>query len=178
MTPFRPHSAFPMVDIDGLVQECSNSIAKALEILQSCTKPSVCSFTLIFRTTSGIPIWAGCYMWRQPAMKVADPLQTPNMTSSPTGTAGTPWGIRRHLRAWSESASCNGLSNIQGSEEKFRKAIWIIVVLTGVSKWQFNALPLGDFRFFSLKETPFCFYGSNWQQVGIGLDNDLALVRR
>ena len=27
--------------IDGLVQECSNSIANALELLQSCTKPSM-----------------------------------------------------------------------------------------------------------------------------------------
>ena len=27
--------------IDGLVQDCSNSIANALELLQSCTKPSV-----------------------------------------------------------------------------------------------------------------------------------------
>ena len=26
--------------IDGLVQDCSNSIANALELLQSCTKPS------------------------------------------------------------------------------------------------------------------------------------------
>ena len=25
---------------DGLVQDCSNSIADALELLQSCTKPS------------------------------------------------------------------------------------------------------------------------------------------
>ena len=30
------------LDIDGLVQECSNSIAKALELLQSCTKPLIC----------------------------------------------------------------------------------------------------------------------------------------
>ena len=28
-------------DIDGLVQDCSNSIANALELLQSCTKPSI-----------------------------------------------------------------------------------------------------------------------------------------
>ena len=28
--------------IDGLVQDCSISIANALEILQSCTKPSIC----------------------------------------------------------------------------------------------------------------------------------------
>ena len=27
--------------IDGLVQDCSNSIANALELLQSCTKPSI-----------------------------------------------------------------------------------------------------------------------------------------
>ena len=30
-------------DIDGLVQDCSIFIANALEILQSCAKPSVCS---------------------------------------------------------------------------------------------------------------------------------------
>ena len=28
--------------IDGLLQDCSNSIANALELLQSCTKPSLC----------------------------------------------------------------------------------------------------------------------------------------
>ena len=27
--------------VDGLEQDCSNSIAKALELLQSCTKPSI-----------------------------------------------------------------------------------------------------------------------------------------
>ena len=30
--------------IDGLVQDCSNSIANALELQQSCTKPSIFSF--------------------------------------------------------------------------------------------------------------------------------------
>ena len=29
--------------VDGLVQDCSNSIALAMELLQSCTKPSMCS---------------------------------------------------------------------------------------------------------------------------------------
>ena len=29
--------------IDGLVQDCSNSIAKALELLQPCSKPSMYS---------------------------------------------------------------------------------------------------------------------------------------
>ena len=32
-------------DIDGLVQDCSNSIANALELLQSYTKPSVYAYT-------------------------------------------------------------------------------------------------------------------------------------
>ena len=27
--------------VDGLVQDCSNSIANAMELLQSCTKPSM-----------------------------------------------------------------------------------------------------------------------------------------
>ena len=32
--------------IDGLVQDCGNSIANALELLQSCTKPSIYRFVL------------------------------------------------------------------------------------------------------------------------------------
>ena len=35
-------SLWPDDDIDGLVQDCSNSIANALELLQSCTKPLIC----------------------------------------------------------------------------------------------------------------------------------------
>ena len=31
------------IDIDGLVQGCSISIALAMEILQSCTKPLICA---------------------------------------------------------------------------------------------------------------------------------------
>ena len=34
--------------IDGLVQDCSNSIANALELLQSCTKPSICCSCELF----------------------------------------------------------------------------------------------------------------------------------
>ena len=29
--------------LDGLVQDRSNSIANAMELLQSCTKPSICT---------------------------------------------------------------------------------------------------------------------------------------
>ena len=36
-----------MVYIDGLVQDCSNSIASAMELLQSYTKPSICCVILI-----------------------------------------------------------------------------------------------------------------------------------
>ena len=32
--------------IDGLVQDCSNSSALAMELLQSCTKPSKCMLHL------------------------------------------------------------------------------------------------------------------------------------
>ena len=32
---------------DGLVQDFSNSISNALELLQFCTKPSICSFTIL-----------------------------------------------------------------------------------------------------------------------------------
>ena len=31
------------VHIDGLVQNCGNSSALAMELLQSCTEPSICS---------------------------------------------------------------------------------------------------------------------------------------
>ena len=34
-------------EIDGLVQDCSNSIANALELLQSCTKPSIWWFNTL-----------------------------------------------------------------------------------------------------------------------------------
>ena len=39
----KPVMAFFSIDtyIDGLVQDCSISIANALEILQSCTKPLI-----------------------------------------------------------------------------------------------------------------------------------------
>ena len=31
-------------DFDALVQDCSNSIASAMELLQSCAKPSICKY--------------------------------------------------------------------------------------------------------------------------------------
>ena len=46
MSVIQPDHAFTITDlfwgyVNSLVQECSNSIANALELLQSCTKPSV-----------------------------------------------------------------------------------------------------------------------------------------
>ena len=32
-----------MASIDGLVQDCSSSSALAMELLKSCTKPSICA---------------------------------------------------------------------------------------------------------------------------------------
>ena len=46
--------------IDGLVQDCSNSIANAMELLQSCTKPSIYIF---IRFASPIHLcnnWVAC----------------------------------------------------------------------------------------------------------------------
>ena len=40
--PTPPAAALPIYYIDGLVQGCSISIANAMEILQSCTKSSIC----------------------------------------------------------------------------------------------------------------------------------------
>ena len=40
VNPFCPSQTYSVVHIDGLVQDCTNSIANALELLQSCTKPS------------------------------------------------------------------------------------------------------------------------------------------
>ena len=37
---------FKWLSVDGLVQNCSNSIANALELLQSCTKPWIYAFLL------------------------------------------------------------------------------------------------------------------------------------
>ena len=43
---------------EGLVQDCSNSIAKALELLQSCAKPLICWISrpdIIFMTILKLP---------------------------------------------------------------------------------------------------------------------------
>ena len=38
------------VYIDGLVQDCSNSSALAMELLQSCTKPSIWNLFVLHET--------------------------------------------------------------------------------------------------------------------------------
>ena len=52
--------------INGLVQDCSNSIANALELLQSCSKPSIYQ-SLKSQSTSDTPHphgWViGCLFW-------------------------------------------------------------------------------------------------------------------
>ena len=46
--------------IDGFVQDCSNSGALAMELLQSCTKPSIYK-TIIFSVH--IPLYAELFWW-------------------------------------------------------------------------------------------------------------------
>ena len=46
--------------IDTLEQDCSNSIANALELLQSCAMPSIWC-TMIIDIVSGISVDHGCY---------------------------------------------------------------------------------------------------------------------
>ena len=45
---------------------------------------------------------------------------------------GKPQGIHEFLREWSQGASCNGLGNISGTDQKLRKIIWILIVTAGV----------------------------------------------
>ena len=44
------------IHIDGLVEDCSNSIANALELLQSCTKPLI-SFDMVCNKSLDTNIW-------------------------------------------------------------------------------------------------------------------------
>ena len=49
--PFREYIHVQWISlyvyIDGLVQDCSNSSALTMELLQSCTKTSICTYTLL-----------------------------------------------------------------------------------------------------------------------------------
>ena len=50
-----------MYSINGLVQDCSISIADAMEILQSCTKPLLCDLHIMdspyFNKIQAVKIW-------------------------------------------------------------------------------------------------------------------------
>ena len=64
------------VDFDGLVQACSNSIAKALGLLQSCTKPSILSFVSIFSISVAVcSVWVPlpCLCWTSRSKSSAMP---------------------------------------------------------------------------------------------------------
>ena len=51
-----------MIYLDGLVQDCSNSIAKALELLQSCTKPSIYHMSIQQQCKTAFKITGNIYM--------------------------------------------------------------------------------------------------------------------
>ena len=73
-----------MYHIDGLTQDCSNSIAKALELLQSCTKLSTCidiftnyllsmNINCLTRMLLGLPFSNACYSYiKQLCIKVSE----------------------------------------------------------------------------------------------------------
>ena len=60
-----------MYQIDGLVQDCSNSSALAIELLQSCTKPSKCPLQMSIHPLS-IPTLLRIYN----PQYLTDPAQT------------------------------------------------------------------------------------------------------
>ena len=55
----------PLYHIDGLVQDCSISIANALEILQSCTEPSIFKRVGIICVYKKIRIFHYCLQSKQ-----------------------------------------------------------------------------------------------------------------
>ena len=65
LDPWEPISVkFWQDSIDGLVQDCSNSIANALELLQSCAKPSYTVLKMHLRClqTGGLSVSASVLM--------------------------------------------------------------------------------------------------------------------
>ena len=70
-------------DIDSLVQDCSNSIANALELLQFCTKPSISSIVV-----SPMPAYG-------PVMPGARKSAVTDMTNTVVAKFGT-WRVEMH----------------------------------------------------------------------------------
>ena len=60
--------------IDGLVQDCSNSSALAMELLQSCTKPSICAVYIQSEIYQLYPIFTVNVheIWRGISIMIAD----------------------------------------------------------------------------------------------------------
>ena len=46
-SPCKYSTSHETCTIDGLVQDCSNSSALAMELLQSCTEPPICTFLMV-----------------------------------------------------------------------------------------------------------------------------------
>ena len=53
------HTGVHTSHVDGLVQDCSNSIANALELLQSCAKPSM--WWSVIKSLAGWGVWRIVY---------------------------------------------------------------------------------------------------------------------
>ena len=53
-SPMGKQNKFHRKQINGLVQDCSNSSALTMELLQSCTKPLRCKFVVITVSANGL----------------------------------------------------------------------------------------------------------------------------
>ena len=101
--------------IDGLVQDCSNSIANALELLQSCTKPSIwyirCRSNILIHISyrSNWPIRSPSYYLNQ--------RWSSSLTSGVRGGGG---GSQTYFRL--------KLCKLQSFSLKFAPKMWFLVL--------------------------------------------------
>ena len=65
VNPLRPNNIY----INGFVQDCSNSIANAMELMQSCAKPLICfnKHTNAVSDNGLSPVWRQAIIWTNAA---------------------------------------------------------------------------------------------------------------
>ena len=73
----KTNVSWEVVHVEGLVQDCNISLANALELLQSCAKPSICLVCSVFhlwfeklRYSSGNHIQSICKIWSRTLFSV------------------------------------------------------------------------------------------------------------
>ena len=97
--------------IDGSVQDCSNSIANALELLQSCTKPSICILHISFMIQ--VPNSEGNLGWWNPhSLAVMFPRKSDVITTCRDHFVNAP-------SQWETTLHCNIISHWLGAYTKW-----------------------------------------------------------